>query len=221
MSTLNSPRLADVPILHAHATGAEYSRWRRGIKFACETKGTWGFCDGSHPMPMPRTGSNPSSPRASNTSQPCLLDERKAWVRQDREVKLDIFLSISEEAMEEVLHAGPPLPPSNMNAQQMLAALDRRFKTFKFEDYHHAFCHFLNLHMDAFASLEEFKAEFRTTLEDLHDYGQPISNTQACSAYFSKLRCTQNPWVVKKLKEWDTQASAPRLEDFMKESIPW
>ncbi|KAJ4371022.1 hypothetical protein N0V86_008717 [Didymella sp. IMI 355093] len=221
MSTLNSPRLPGVPILHAHATGAEYSRWRRGIKFACETKGTWGFCDGSHPMPMPRSGSRPSSPRASNTSHPCLLDERKAWVRQDREVKTDIFLSVSEEVMEEVLHAGPPLPPSNMNAQQMLAALDRRFKAFRFEDYHHAFCHFLNLHMDAFASLEEFNAEFNTTLEDLHDYGQPLFNAQACSAYFSKLRCTQNPWVAKKLEEWGMQASIPKLEDLMRESIPW
>ncbi|KAF3043631.1 hypothetical protein E8E12_001889 [Didymella heteroderae] len=221
MSTISSPRLPGVPILHANATGAEYSRWRRGIKFACESKGTWSFCDGSHPMPMPRSGSIPSSPRASNTSKPCLLDERKAWVRQDREVKLDIFLSVSEEVMEEALHAGPPLPPSNMNAQQMLAALDRRFKTFRFEDYHHALCHFLNLHLDAFASLEEFNAEFKTSLEDLHDYGQPLSNTQACSAYFSKLRCTQNPWVTKKLEEWDTQASVPKLEDLMRESIPW
>lgn len=221
MSTLNSPRLPSVPILQIHATGAEYSRWRRGIRFACETKETWGFCDGSHPMPMPKSGSRPSSPRASNTSQPCLLDERKIWVRQDREVKLDIFLSLSEEVMEEVLHAGPPLPPSNMNAQQMLAALDRRFKTFRFEDYHHAFCHFLNLHMDAFTTLEEFNVEFRTTLEDLHDYGQPLSNIQACSAYFSKLRCTQNPWVAKKLEEWISQASVPRLEDLMKESKPW
>lgn len=221
MSTLNSPRLPGVPILHAHATGAEYSRWRRGIRFACETKGTWGFCDGSRPMPMPRSGSKSSSPRASNTSQPCLFDERKAWVRQDREVKLDIFLSVTEEVMQEVLQAGPPLPPSNMNAQQMLAALDRRFKTFQFEDYHHAFCHFLNLHMDAFKSLEEFNVEFRTTLEDLHDYGQPLSNTQACSAYLSKLRCTQNPWVSNKLEDLDTQASIPMLEDLMRESIPW
>ncbi|KAL1653186.1 hypothetical protein SLS61_004432 [Didymella pomorum] len=75
--------------------------------------------------------------------------------------------------------------------------------------------------MDAFTSLEEFNAEFKTTLEDLRDCGQPLSNTQACSAYFSKLRCTQNPWVAKKLEEWGTQASIPRLEDLMKESIPW
>ncbi|KAF3052807.1 hypothetical protein E8E11_003990 [Didymella keratinophila] len=139
----------------------------------------------------------------------------------DREVKLDIFLSVSEEVMEEVLHAGPPLPPSNMNAQQMLAALDRRFNAFRFEEYHHAFCHFLNLHMDAFTSLEDFNNEFKTTLEDLRDYGQPLSKIQASSAYFSKLRCTQNPWVAKKLEEWNAQASAPRLEDLMQESIPW
>ncbi|KAG9203404.1 hypothetical protein G6514_002771 [Epicoccum nigrum] len=199
----------------------EYSRWRRGLRFACETKGSWGFCDGSRPMPMPKTASNSVSQRASNTPQPTLLDERKTWVRQDREVKLDIFLSLSEEVMEEVLHAGPPLPPSNMNAQQMLAALDRRFTSFKFGDYHHAFCHFLNLHIDSYASLEEFNFEFQTTVEDLRDYGHPLTNVQACSAYFSKLRCTQNPWVEKKLESWDSQASTPKLEDLMKEAIPW
>ena len=222
MSTLNSPRLPGVPILHGDVTGAEYSRWRRGIKFACETKGTWGFCDGTHPMPMPKSGSKAASPtRASNTSQPSLLDERRAWVRQDREVKLDIFLSLSEEVMEEVLHADPPLPPPNMSAQEMLAALDRRLSAFRFQEYHHAFCHFLNLHIDQYATLEDFNIEFRTTIEDLRDHGQPLSNMQACSAYFSKLRCTQNPWVAKKLEEWETQPSAPKLEDLMKESIPW
>ncbi|KAF2626434.1 hypothetical protein BU25DRAFT_343858, partial [Macroventuria anomochaeta] len=218
MSALSSLRLPGVPILHAHATGAEYSRWRRGVRFACETKGTWGFCDGTHPVPMPKLGSKTvSSTRASNTLQSSLLDERRAWVRQDREVKLDIFFSLSEEVMEEVLHAGPPLPPSNMNAQEMLAALDRRFTAFKFDDYHHAFCHFLNLHIDSYASLEDFNIEFQTTLEDLRDYGHPLSNIQACSAYFSKLRCTQNPWVAKRLEEWETQPSTPKLEDLMKE----
>lgn len=221
MSTINSPRLPGLPILHASATGAEYSRWRRGLRFACETKGTWGFCDGTRPMPMPKTTSRSVSPRASNTVQPTLLDERKTWVRQDREIKLDIFLSLSEEVMEEVLHVGPPLPPSNMNAQQMLAALDQRFNSFKFEDYHHAFCHFLNLHIDSYTSLEDFNFEFQTTLEDLRDYGHPLSNVQACSAYFSKLRCTQNPWVVKKLETWGAQTSTPLLEDLMKESIPF
>lgn len=134
---------------------------------------------------------------------------------------MDIFLSLSEEVMEEVLHAGPPLPPSNMNAQQMLAALDRRFTSFKFEDYHHAFCHFLNLHIDSCASLDEFNFEFQTTVEDLRDHGHPLTNVQACSAYFSKLRCTQNPWVAKKLESWESQASTPKLEDLMKEAIPW
>ncbi|KAJ4985895.1 hypothetical protein SVAN01_08584 [Stagonosporopsis vannaccii] len=215
MSTVNSPRLPGVPILHPHVTGAEYSRWRRGIKFACETKGTWGFCDGTYPMPMPR------SPRSSNTLQPSLLDERKAWVRQEREVRLDIFLSLSEDVMEEVLYAGPPLPPSNMSAQQMVEALDRHFTSFKFNDYHHVFCHFLNLHMDSYGSLEEFNIEFKTTLEDLRDYGHPLSNVQACSAYFSKLRCTQNPWVAKKLEAWETEAVIPKLENLMKESMPW
>ncbi|KAH6611960.1 hypothetical protein C7974DRAFT_293811, partial [Boeremia exigua] len=166
-------------------------------------------------MPMPK------SPRASNTVQPTLLDERKAWVRQDREVKLDIFLSVSEEVMEEVLHAGPPLPPSNMSAQQMMAALDQRFATFRFNDYHHAFCHFLNLHMDSYDSLADFNFEFKTTLEDLRDYGHPLSNVQACSAYFSKLRCTQNPWVAQKLETWETSTTVPKLEDLMKEPIPW
>ncbi|KAF9694107.1 hypothetical protein EKO04_007847 [Ascochyta lentis] len=222
MSTLNSPRLPGVQILHNDATGAEYSRWRRGVKFACETKGTWGFCDGSQSMPMPKAGSRTGSPRTSNTAlQPSLLDERRAWVRQDREVKLDIFLSLSEEVMEEVLHASSPLPPSNMNAQEMLTALDRRFTAFRFEEYHHAFCHFLNLHMDQYSCLDDFNLEFRTTLEDLRDYGHPLSNIQACSAYFSKLRCTQNPWVVQKLEEWDTQSPSPKLEDLMKQSIPW
>lgn len=108
-----------------------------------------------------------------------------------------------------------------MNAQQMLAALDRRFTSFKFEDYHHAFCHFLNLHIDSYASLEEFNFEFQTTVEDLRDYGHPLTNVQACSAYFSKLRCTQNPWVAKKLESWESQASTPKLEDLMKEAIPW
>ncbi|KZM20539.1 hypothetical protein ST47_g8302 [Ascochyta rabiei] len=222
MSTFNSPRLSGAQILHNDATGAEYSRWRRGIKLACETKGTWGYCDGSQSMPMPKAGSRASSSRTSNTAmQPSLLDERRAWVRQDREVKLDIFLSLSEEVMQEVFQTCPPLPPSNMNAQDMLAALDRRFTAFKFEDYHHAFCHFLNLRMDQYSSLHDFNIEFRTTLEDLRDYGHPLSNVQACSAYFSKLRCTQNPWVAKKLEGWNIQSSTPKLEDLMRESIPW
>jgi hypothetical protein len=147
-------------------------------------------------MPMPKAAASPSS--VPLDPQPSLLDERRDWVRHDREAKLDIFLSLSEDVMQEVLEVGPPLPPSNLNAQEMLTALDERFAVFKFEAYHHAFCHFLNLHIDQFPSLGEFNQEFTSTLEDLLDHGHPLSNIQACSAYFSKLRCTQNPWVAQK-----------------------
>ncbi|OAL03373.1 hypothetical protein IQ06DRAFT_215664 [Phaeosphaeriaceae sp. SRC1lsM3a] len=153
--------------------------------------------------------------------QPCLLEERREWVKHDREVKLDVFLSMAEEVMLEVFEVGPPLPPSNMNAQEMLETLDAHFKVFKFEPYHHAFCHFLNLHIDQYPSIEEFNQEFVTTLEDLLDHGHPMSNTQACSAYFSKLRCTQNPWVAKKLEEWDSQPKEVDILELLQESPPW
>jgi len=123
--------------------------------------------------------------------------------------------------MQDVLEVGPPLPPSSMNAQEMLQTLDERFAVFKFEAYHHAFCHFLNLHIDQFPSLQEFNQEFTSTLEDLLDHGHPLSNIQACSAYFSKLRCTQNPWVAKKLAEWDAQDTEAQCSDLMKESPLW
>ncbi|CAO2652779.1 Nn.00g021900.m01.CDS01 [Neocucurbitaria sp. VM-36] len=222
MPQLTSPRLPGVPILQPDATGPIYSRWRRSIKFALETKGTWKYCNGKCPMPMPEAGPNSKSSKNSQASiQPSLLEERRAWVRHDREVKLDIFLSLADEVMQEVFEVGPPLPPSNLNAREMLKALDETFVDFKFGLYHHAFCHFLNLHIDQYATIEEFNEEFSTTLEDLLDHGQPLSNAQACSAYFSKLRCTQNPWVAKKLEEWDAQSSEPELVDLMKESPPW
>ncbi|EAT79039.2 hypothetical protein SNOG_13592 [Parastagonospora nodorum SN15] len=153
--------------------------------------------------------------------QPSLLEERREWVKHDREVKLDIFLSIAEEVMLELFEVGPPLPPSNMNAQEMLRVLEQRYAVFNFESYHHAFCHFLNLHIDQYSTIEEFNQEFLTTLEELLDHGQPLSNTQACSAYFSKLRCTQNPWVAKKLKEWDVKGGEMDCRELLKESPPW
>ncbi|KAH7382527.1 hypothetical protein DE146DRAFT_623439 [Phaeosphaeria sp. MPI-PUGE-AT-0046c] len=153
--------------------------------------------------------------------QPCLLEERREWVKHDREVKLDVFLSLAEEVMLEVFEVGPPLPPSNMNAQEMLEKLDAHFQVYKFEPYHHAFCHFLNLHIDQYPCIEDFNQEFLTTLEDLLDHGHPLSNAQACSAYFSKLRCTQNPWVAKKLEEWDSQPKEVDVLELMQESPPW
>jgi hypothetical protein len=216
MLQLTSPRLPGVPLLHAQYTGAEYSRWRRSIKFALEAKGTWKYCNGQATMPMP------TSPTVSTANlQPSLLEERREWVKHDREVKLDIFLSLAEEVMLELFEVGPPLPPSNMNAQEMLEALEERFAVFKFESYHHAFCHFLNLHIDQYPSIEEFNREFLTTLEDLLDHGNPLSNVQACSAYLSKLRCTQNPWVAKKLEEWDTQSREIDCMELLRESPPW
>jgi hypothetical protein len=223
LPVVTSPRLSGVPVLRLDATGSEFSRWRRSIKFALETKGTWAYCNGACPMPMPAP--NPSSSTTNNNKsndvQPGLLEERRAWVRQDREVKLDVFLSLAEEVMDEVFEVGPPLPPSNCNAQEMMKALDEHFEAFSFERYHHAFCHFLNLHIDQYATIEDFNKEFSTVLEDLLDYGHPLSNTQACSAYFSKLRCTQNPWVAKKLEELDAQAREPEIYDLMQESPPW
>lgn len=215
-----STRLPGVPQLQLHFTGPEYSRWRRSIKFALQAKGTWKYCNGNCSMPMPEAAAaSPSS--APSDLQPSLLDERRDWVRHDREAKLDIFLSLSEDVMQDVLEVGPPLPPSSMNAQEMLQTLDERFAVFKFEAYHHAFCHFLNLHIDQFPSLQEFNQEFTSTLEDLLDHGHPLSNIQACSAYFSKLRCTQNPWVAKKLAEWDAQDTEAQCSDLMKESPLW
>ena len=223
--TLTSPRLPGVPILTSCASGPEYSRWRRGVQFVLETKGTWKYCNGTLPMPMPRTRrSSTVSTKKTKDTQPSLLEERRAWVRQDREVKLDIFLSVAEEVMQDVFEVGPPLPPTNHNAQQLLEALDARFAVFNFEAYHHAFCHFLNLHIDQYTSMQEFNQEFKTVLEDLLDYGHPLSNAQACSAYFSKLRCTQNPWVARKLEEWGSkqqQTSEHDIYDLMQESPPW
>ncbi|CAN9135885.1 unnamed protein product [Alternaria alternata] len=222
MQLQTSPRLPGVPILKLDSTGPEYSRWRRSVKFALETKDTWKYCNGTLPMPMP-------SPRLASSicvtetkdMQPGLLEERRSWVRKDREVKLDIFLSLAEEVMLELFEVGPPLPPSNFSSQEILEALDERFNVFSFSGYHHAFCHFLNLHIDQYASIEDFNNEFTTVLEDLIDYGHPLSNTQACSAYFSKLRCTQNPWVAKKLEDWDMLPAMPDIYNLMQESPPW
>jgi hypothetical protein len=168
---------------------------------------------------MPEAATSPTT--ASTDLQPSLLDERRDWMRHDREAKLDIFLSLTEDVMQEVLEVGPPLPPTNLSAQEMLQALDERFAVFKFEAYHHAFCHFLNLHIDQYPSFAEFNQEFSSTLEDLLDHGHPLSNVQACSAYFSKLRCTQNPWVAKKLAEWDAQEKEVHYSDLLQESPPW
>lgn len=192
------------------------------MKAAFKAKGTWSHCDGTSPMPMPGTGPNFFSPSVNSTNlQPELLDERRAWSKKDRDVKLDIFLSVVDEIKLEIFEVGPPLPPSSMTALEMMQALDERFESFKFEEYHHAFCHFLNLHIDQYASIEEFNTEFQATLDDLLDHGYPMDNVQACSAYFSKLRCTQNPWVAKKLKEWDSTSPQPALSDLMRECPPW
>jgi hypothetical protein len=216
MLQLTSPRLPGVPVLQLQFTSPEYSRWRRSIKYALEAKGTWKYCNGKCPMPMPAT-----SPTISTTIlQPSLLEERRDWVKHDREVKLDIFLSLAEEVMLEIFEVGPPLPPSNMNAQEMLEALEERFAVFRFEGYHHAFCHFLNLHIDQYSCIEDFNQEFLMTLEDLLDHGHPLSNVQACSAYFSKMRCTQNPWVAKKLEEWEQTGEMDCIE-LLKEAPPW
>jgi hypothetical protein len=172
-------------------------------------------------MPMPEAGPNFFSPASPTSPQPQLLEDRRAWVKQDREVKLDIFLSIADDIKLEIFEVGPPLPPSALTAQEMLETLDERYGSFKFEEYHHVFCHFLNLHIDQYANIDEFNAEFQATLGDLLDHGHPMSNIQACSAYFSKLRCTQNPWVAAKLKEWDAQSPELQLADLMKQSPPW
>ncbi|KAF2242919.1 hypothetical protein BU26DRAFT_437634, partial [Trematosphaeria pertusa] len=222
MPQLPSPRLPGVNVLRPEATGPEYTRWRRGVKSAFVAKGTWAHCDGSCPMPMPDAGPNFFSPVSSPiNSQPELLEERRAWVKKDRDVKLDIFLSVADDIKLEVFEVGPPLPPSAMTAKEMMEALDARFESFKFEEYHHVFCHFLNLHIDQYSNIDDFNAEFLATLEDLLDHGHPMSNAQACSAYFSKLRCTQNPWVTKQLKAWDAQDPEPQLEELMKQSPPW
>jgi hypothetical protein len=216
MLQLTSPRLPGVPVLQLQYTGPEYSRWRRSIKYALEAKGTWKYCNGKCPMPMPAT----SPTISSAVLQPSLLEERRDWVKHDREVKLDIFLSLAEEVMLDVFEVGPPLPPSNLNAQEMMEALEDRFAVFRFESYHHAFCHFLNLHIDQFSCIEDFNQEFLITLEDLLDHGHPLSNVQACSAYFSKMRCTQNPWVAKKLEDWEQTGEMGCIE-LLKEAPPW
>ncbi|KAF2201549.1 hypothetical protein GQ43DRAFT_371187, partial [Delitschia confertaspora ATCC 74209] len=218
-----SPRLPGVSILSPEATGAQYRRWRRNVQMGFTAKGTWGHCDGTSPMPMPEriAPSENTIPTNASETQPSLLEERRAWVKKDRDVKLDIFLSVSDDIKLDVFEVGPPLPPSAMTAKEMLDALDEHFDSFKFEDYHHVFCHFLNLHIDHYTSLEEFNAEFLATVEDLADHGFPLHNAQACSAYFSKLRCTQNPWVAKKIKEWDTLSTPPQLTDLFKEVPPW
>lgn len=221
MGPLPSPRLPGVMLLRAEATAPEYARWKREIKSAFTAKETWGHCDGSIPMPMPGAGPNFFSPVSQPDMQTTLLEDRKAWVKKDREVKLDIFLSVSDDIKLEVFEVGPPLPPPAMNAKEMLEALDEHYDGFKFEDYHHVFCHFLNLHIDQYAHIEEFNVEFRATLEDLLDHGHPLSNMQACSAYFSKLRCTQNPWVAKQIKAWDNRKEEPQLEQLMQKSPPW
>ncbi|KAF2475628.1 uncharacterized protein BDR25DRAFT_300654 [Lindgomyces ingoldianus] len=216
-----SPRLPGVSILAPEATGPQYRRWRRGVKNAFISRGTWGYCDGSCPMPMPTQGPNFFAPTSTPEPQPELLEERRAWSRKDRDVKLDIFLSVADDIKLDVFEVGPALPPPGMSALEMIQALDGRFEEFKFEDYHHAFCHFLNLHIDQYGSLGDFNIEFVATLEDLLDHGYPLDNVQACSAYFSKMRCTQNPWVVKKLNEWDTLATPPLLADLIKDCPPW
>ncbi|KAJ4360474.1 uncharacterized protein N0V89_001037 [Didymosphaeria variabile] len=221
MGPLSSPRLPGVMLLRAEATGPEYARWKREIKSAFTAKGTWGHCDGSIPMPMPGAGPNFFSPVSQPDMQTTLLEDRKAWVKKDREVKLDIFLSVSDDIKLEVFEVGPPLPPSAMNAKEMLEALDEHYDGLKFEDYHHVFCHFLNLHIDQYTNIEEFNVEFQATLEDLLDHGHPLSNMQACSAYFSKLRCTQNPWVAKQIKAWDNLDQEPQLAQVMQKSPPW
>lgn len=218
MQLLTSPSLLGVRILTLDATGPEYSRWRRNVRFALETKNRWKYCNGRRPMPMPKATPAIAEP---NDIQPSLLEERREWMRRDREVKLDIFQSLAEEVMQDVFGVGPTLPPTQYTAQQMLQALDNRFSVFEFEGYHHAFCHFLNLHVDQYESLDDFNKEFRAVLEDLHDYGHPMSNVQACSAYFSKLQCTQNPWVAKKVAEWDIQPLEPQLCDLMQAAVLW
>ncbi|KAI4705185.1 hypothetical protein J4E81_000064 [Alternaria sp. BMP 2799] len=222
MQPQTSPRLPGVPILKLDSSGPEYSRWRRSLQFALESKDTWKYCNGALPMPMPKARPVPDiSSEETKDVEPSLLEERRAWVRQDREVKLDMFLSVAEEVMQEVFEVGPPLPPINHTSQEMLQALDDNFGVFSFSGYHHAFCHFLNLHIDQYASIQDFNTEFTTVLEDLIDYGHPLSNTQACSAYLSKLRCTQNPGVAKKLEELDTLSTEPDIHDLMQESLSW
>ncbi len=217
-----SPRLPGVHVLQLGSTGPEYSRWRRGLKFALEQKDTWKYCNGALPMPMPKARLASTIPADETIdAQPSLLEERRSWVRQDREVKLDIFLSLTEEVMQELFDVGPSLPLSNSNAQEILKSLDERFNVFSFSDYHHAFCHFLNLHIDQYTSIEDFNNEFITVMEDLIDHGHPLSNAQACSSYFSKLRCTQNPGVAKKLEELDALATEPDIYDLMRESPSW
>src|SRR3954467_9013896 len=108
---LMSPRLPGVNVLATEASGPQYTRWRRGVKSAFEAKGTWGHCDGTNPMPMPESGPNFFSPVNAPNPQPELVEERREWVKSDRDVKLDIFLSVSDDIKLEVFEVGPPLPP--------------------------------------------------------------------------------------------------------------
>lgn len=182
--------------------------------------GSWPHCDGTSvcPMPMP-------SERCvlKQEPQPSLLEERRVWVKKDRAVKLDIFLSIHDDIKTDVFGVGPPLPPSALTAKEMMEALDQQFSRipFNFEDYHHTFCRFLNLHLDDFVTLDEFNDEFRTLLQEMEDFGHPLNNIQACSAYFSKLRCCQNPWVANHIREWHAAKTPPKLDDLMKEAPAW
>jgi hypothetical protein len=144
-------------------------------------------------------------------------------VKKDRAVKLDLFLSIHDDIKTDVFGVGPPLPPSALTAKEMMKALDQQFSRipFNFEDYHHTFCRFLNLHLDDFVTLDEFNDEFRALLQEMEDFGHPLNNIQACSAYFSKLRCCQNPWVANHIREWHAAKTPPKLDHLMKEAPAW
>ena len=181
---------------------------------------SWPHCHGTSVCPMPM----PSERCAlKHEPQPSLLEERRVWVKKDRAVKLDLFLSIHDDIKMDVFGVGPPLPPSALTAKEMMEALDQQFSRipFNFEDYHHTFCRFLNLHLDDFVTLDEFNDEFRTLLQEIEDFGHPLNNIQACSAYFSKLRCCQNPWVANHIREWHAAKTPPKLDDLMKEAPAW
>src|SRR6266702_2820165 len=184
---LMSPRLQGVHILDPSCTPSEYKKWRQSIRTAMTSDGSWPHCDGTSVCPMPM----PSERCAlKHEPQPSLLEERRVWVKKDRAVKLDLFLSIHDDIKTDVFGVGPPLPPSALTAKEMIEALDQQFSRipFNFEDYHHTFCRFLNLHLDDFVTLDEFNDEFRAQLQEMEDFDHPLNNNQACSAYFSKLR---------------------------------
>ncbi|OCK85993.1 hypothetical protein K432DRAFT_377095 [Lepidopterella palustris CBS 459.81] len=213
-----SPRLQGVQVLDLSCTPSQFQKWRRAVRTAMESDGSWAHCDGASNCPMPMPGDRYS---LRHDPQPQLLEERRAWVKKDRDVKLDLFLSLHDDIKMEVFDVGPPLPPTSMTAKDMMDALDDRFGRFEFEDYHHVYGRFLNLHLDDFITLDEFNAEYRAVLQEMDDFGHPLNNTQACSAYFSKLRCCQNPWVARKIKEWNSVDNSPRLEQLMKEAPAW